>query len=174
MIIACCFRVAALSSHAALALSPSGIAPELNRIQLSAVCRGGQSDRVIFLLARRCLPLGLPSAANGVCAVVQKSPSKRQCGERQASLKAALLKPLHLPYNSMREMGRVGILARLRLIDPLFFSLDAQVSTYAYHYASTWTRMYLQWSRNILWKIIDSVPFLSTKLLKYLELHVLN
>ena len=51
MIIACCFRVAALSGNAALALSPSGIAPELNRIQLSAICRGGQSGKVIDLLA---------------------------------------------------------------------------------------------------------------------------
>ena len=45
LIIACCFRVGALSSHAALALSPSCIAPELNRIQLSAICRGGQSGK---------------------------------------------------------------------------------------------------------------------------------
>ena len=51
VIIACCFRVAALSGNAALALSPSGIAPELNRIQLSAICRGGQSGKVIDLLA---------------------------------------------------------------------------------------------------------------------------
>ena len=57
VIIACCFRVAALSSNAALALSPSGIAPELNRIQLSAICRGGQSGKVIDLLAWRCLQL---------------------------------------------------------------------------------------------------------------------
>ena len=35
LIIACYFRVAALSGHAALALLPSSIAPELNRIQLS-------------------------------------------------------------------------------------------------------------------------------------------
>ena len=47
VIIACCFRVAALSGNAALALSPSGIAPELHRIQLSAICRGGQSGKVI-------------------------------------------------------------------------------------------------------------------------------
>ena len=47
VIIACCFRVAALSGNAALALSPSGIAPKLNRIQLSAICRGGQSGKVI-------------------------------------------------------------------------------------------------------------------------------
>ena len=51
VIIACCFRVAALSGNAALALSPSGIAPKLNRIQLSAICRGGQSGKVIDLLA---------------------------------------------------------------------------------------------------------------------------
>ena len=62
VIIACCFRVTALSGHAALALSPSSIAPELIRIQLSVVCRCGQSGGVINLLARRCLLLGLPYA----------------------------------------------------------------------------------------------------------------
>ena len=76
MIIACCFRVAAPSGNAALALSQSGIAPELNRIQLSAICRGGQSGKVIDLLAWRCLPLGHPSAASGACAVEQISSSK--------------------------------------------------------------------------------------------------
>ena len=96
--IAWCFRVAALSGNAALALSPSGIASELNRIQLSAICRGGQSGKVIDLLAWRCLPLGHPSAASGACAVVQKSPSKRQCGKRQASLKAALKLHVLLMY----------------------------------------------------------------------------
>ena len=91
VIITCCFRVAALSGNAALALSPSGIAPELNRIQLSAICRCGQSGKVIDLLAWRCLPLGHPSAASGACAVEQISSSKRQCSKRQVSLKAALL-----------------------------------------------------------------------------------
>ena len=90
VIIACCFRVAALSGNAALALSPSGIAPELNRIQLSAICRCGQSGKVIDLLAWRCLLLGRPSAASGACAVEQMSSSKRQCGKRQVSLKPAL------------------------------------------------------------------------------------
>ena len=89
-VIACCFRVTALSGHTALALSPSGMAPKLNRTQLSGICRSGQSGKVIDLLARRCLPLGHPSAASGACAVVQISSSKQQCGERQASLKAAL------------------------------------------------------------------------------------
>ena len=43
----------------------------------------------------------------------------------------------------MWPIHRVGILAHLRVMDLIFFSLDAQVSTYAYHhYASTWTRMY--------------------------------
>ena len=102
--LACCSPLcyyAAWSSHAiselqlsaampALALSRSSIAPELNRIQLSAICHGGQSGKVIDLLARRCLPLGHPSAASGACAVVQISSSKRQYSERQASLKAAL------------------------------------------------------------------------------------
>ena len=87
VIIACCFRVAALSGNAALALSPSGIAPELNRIQLSA----------IGLLAWRCLPLGHPSAASGACAVVQISSLKRQCGKWQVSLKPALYALLHSP-----------------------------------------------------------------------------
>ena len=60
VIIAWCFIVAALSGHAALALSPSGISPEFNRIQLSAICHVGQSGKVIDLLAWRCLPLGHP------------------------------------------------------------------------------------------------------------------
>ena len=78
VIIACCFRVAALSGHAVLAFSLSDIAPELNKIQLSVVCRGGQSGKVIDLLARRCLLLCHPSAASGACAVEQISSSKRQ------------------------------------------------------------------------------------------------
>ena len=69
--------------------SSSGIAPKLNRSQLYAICRCGQSGKVIDLLARRCLPFGQASAASGACAVVQISLSKRQSGERQASLKAA-------------------------------------------------------------------------------------
>ena len=88
VIVACCFRVAALGGHAALAFLPSGMAPELNRIQLSAVC-GGQSSKVIDLLARRCLSLGHPSVASGACAVEQISSSKWQCSKRQASLKPA-------------------------------------------------------------------------------------
>ena len=78
-----------LSGNAALALSPSGIASELNRIQLSAICCGGQSGKVIDLLAWRCLPLGHPSAASGACAFEQILSSKRQCGKRQVSLKPA-------------------------------------------------------------------------------------
>ena len=114
VIIACCFRVAALSGNAALALSPSGIAPELNRIQLSAICRGGQSGKVIDLLAWHCLPLGHPSAASGACAVEQISSSKRQCGKRQVSLKPALgmSLPLASKLNSFviqwRSLGGMG------------------------------------------------------------------
>ena len=62
----------------------------LNRIQLFAICRGGQSGKVIDLLAWRCLPLGHPSAASGAWAVEQISSSKRQCGKRQVSPKPAL------------------------------------------------------------------------------------
>ena len=90
VIIACCFRVAALSGNAALAFHRAAIAPELNRIQLSAICCGGQSGKVIDLLAWRCLPLGHPSAASDDCAVELISLSKRQCGKRQVSLKPAL------------------------------------------------------------------------------------
>ena len=93
VIIACCFRVNSSQRPRRFGFSPSGIAPELNWSQLYAICRGGQSGKVIDWLARRCLPLGHPSAASGACAVVQISPSKRQCGKRQASLKAALLYP---------------------------------------------------------------------------------
>ena len=50
VIIARCFRVAALSGNAALAFHRAAIAPKLNRIQLSAICRGGQSGKVIDLL----------------------------------------------------------------------------------------------------------------------------
>ena len=60
MIITSNFRVTALCSHAALALSPKGITPEFNRIQLSAVCHCEQSGGVINLLAWRFLPHGLP------------------------------------------------------------------------------------------------------------------
>ena len=45
-------------------------------------------------MARRCLPLGLPSAASGTRTVVQISPPKRQWGECQASLKAASIEYL--------------------------------------------------------------------------------
>ena len=83
------FRVAALSGKAALAFHRAAIAPELNRIQLSVICRGGQSGKVIDLLAWRCLPLGHPSAASDACAVELISSSKRQCGKRQVSLKPA-------------------------------------------------------------------------------------
>ena len=89
VIIACCFRVAALSGHAALAFHRAAIAPELNRIHLSVICRGGQSGKVIDLLAWRRLPLGHPSAASGACAVVLISSSKRHCGKWQVSLKPA-------------------------------------------------------------------------------------
>ena len=46
---ACNFRVAALSGHATLAFSQSSIAHRLKRIQLCAVCRFGQSGRVIWI-----------------------------------------------------------------------------------------------------------------------------
>ena len=47
LISACHFKVAALSSHAALAFSPGGIALKLNRSQLSAICCCKQSGEDI-------------------------------------------------------------------------------------------------------------------------------
>ena len=76
------------SQQSTLALSQSGIILKLNRTQLSAVCCCGQMAGLL-ILERCCLPLGHPSGASGTCAVVGISPSKRQCGELQASLKAA-------------------------------------------------------------------------------------
>ena len=55
---------------------------------LPVVCHFRQSGEVINLVAWHCLALGLPSAATGACAVVQILPSKGQCREWQASLKA--------------------------------------------------------------------------------------
>ena len=79
--------------------SQSGNAPKLNWSQLYAICRCGQSGKVIDLLARQCLPLGHPWATSGVCAIVKILPSKRQSGEWQACLKAALGFQLKGKYN---------------------------------------------------------------------------
>ena len=96
-IIACCFMVYSSQRPRCFGLSPSGIAPELNWSQLYVICRGGKSGKVIDLLARRCLPFGHPSAASGACTNEQiSSSSKRQCGERQASLKAALVHNMNM------------------------------------------------------------------------------
>ena len=55
VIIACCFRVAALSGNAALGFHPAAIAPKLNRSQLSAICRGGKAARLsIYWLDAAC------------------------------------------------------------------------------------------------------------------------
>ena len=90
LITACCFRGAALSSHAALiGFSTEGHCSQVESSQLSAVSRCGQSGEVINWLAWQCSLLGLSSAASGACTVVQNSPSKWQCGKQQATLKAA-------------------------------------------------------------------------------------
>ena len=54
VIITCCFRVAALSCHAPLALSPSGIAPELNRICLRSVVVGKAGRLSIYWQDAAC------------------------------------------------------------------------------------------------------------------------
>ena len=69
VIIACRFRVTVLSSHTALALSPSGIAPKVNRILLSAVCHFGQSRDVIdnWQDAAHCSVFLLQQVALSLC-----------------------------------------------------------------------------------------------------------
>ena len=126
-VIACRFRVAALSGNATLAFHRVAIAPKLNRIQLSAICRGGQSGKVIDLLAWRCLPLGHPSAASDACAVELISSSKRQCGKRQVSLKPAygnfVFGGLHLhnfrPFFSLTFYKDIGFFRGWRILQPL-------------------------------------------------------
>ena len=85
MISACSFKVVALSSNAALAFSPSSIAPKLNYRKLPQFAALGKVAN---------LSIGLPSAvtsgmllASGTCAVVKISHYQR--GKQQANLKAA-------------------------------------------------------------------------------------
>ena len=59
MIPACRFRVTSLSCQAALALSLSGFAPDLNRIELFVVCHCEQSSIVIKKNAACCLVIHL-------------------------------------------------------------------------------------------------------------------
>ena len=73
--------------HRAASL-PSWI--EFNCLRSAAVGKAARLSINWLDAAWRCLPLGHPSAASGACAVVQISSSKRQCGKRQVSLKAAL------------------------------------------------------------------------------------
>ena len=73
--------------HGAASL-PSWI--EFNCLRSAAVGKAARLSINWLDAAWRCLPLGHPSAASGACAVVQISSSKRQCGKRQVSLKAAL------------------------------------------------------------------------------------
>ena len=63
---------------------------EFNCLRSAAVGKAARLS-INWLINWRCLPLGHPSAASGACAVVQISSSKRQCGKRQVSLKAALV-----------------------------------------------------------------------------------
>ena len=88
VIIACCFRVAALSGNAALALSPSGIAPELNRIQLSAICCGGQMARLSIYWHEAACRLVIPLRQ---VVLAQLNKYHHQSGKQQVSLKPALV-----------------------------------------------------------------------------------
>ena len=110
---ACRFMVYSSQGPRCFSSSPSGIAPELNRSQLYAISRGGQSGKVIDLLARRCLPLGHPSAASGACAIEQIS-LKRQYGERQASLKAALHQMWKHESSWTNDLAKVTMLMHIQ------------------------------------------------------------
>ena len=72
-----------LQSSCCFGLSPSGIAPKLNRVQLYAVYGSGQRGGVIDLLPRRCLLLGHLSAAKVVLAQLYKY--HHQSGKADAS-----------------------------------------------------------------------------------------
>ena len=98
LITACRFRVAALRGHAAVAFSPRGITPKLNRSQLFAfaVCRCGQSGEVIDWLGWCCSPLGLSPAASGACPVVQKITIK---AAMRRALSGKLMWKQHYTWN---------------------------------------------------------------------------
>ena len=88
MIMACHFMVIALSGNITLKMTmlPNWIEINCLPVYLGKVARSlidWQGD--IYLL----LWFGLPSVASGAWAVIQISPSRQQCTEQQASLKAA-------------------------------------------------------------------------------------
>ena len=95
--------------HRAASL-PSWI--EFNCLRSAAVGKAARLSINWLDAAWRCLPLGHPSAASGACAVVQISSSKRQCGKRQVSLKAAL--PLEAPISGLVAILISGLSAPCR------------------------------------------------------------
>ena len=88
--------------HRAASL-PSWI--EFNCLRSAAVGKAARLSINWLDAAWRCLPLGHPSAASGACAVVQISSSKRQCGKRQVSLKAALRHCVELLWLTSSGVG---------------------------------------------------------------------
>ena len=108
----------ALSGHAALAYYRAASHPswiEANCMRSAAVGKAARLS-IYDKLPRHCLPLGHSSAASGECAVVQISSSKRQCGERHASLKAALLRA-SLWKRDVRLCGTRKFLTKARILN---------------------------------------------------------
>ena len=60
--------------------------------------------------------------------------------------------------NDVMIFARIGIFVGLRVIDTLFFSLYAHISTWAYFYVSKWKHKYVLIEWNIQCKIIDNIP----------------
>ena len=60
----------------------SGVAQELNLIQLSAICCWGQKDKVIDLDVRCFVPLGLQSCTN----IAIKAAKQRAAGYSESSI----------------------------------------------------------------------------------------
>ena len=93
------YTVAASSGTAALGSSLSDTTPELNWIQLCAICLCGQSSRVIDLLGRRCLP-----AMWHLCSCKISSP------KRQAIMKAPLVSKYWLGNDFLYSIINSGLI----------------------------------------------------------------
>ena len=85
-------KLLAATTLCALAFSPAASF----RSHLSAVCRFGPGGEVYRFIGMTVLTDWSSLCGGCACAVVKKSPSKLQCGEWQASLKAALVPQMQI------------------------------------------------------------------------------
>ena len=153
-----------------MAFSPSGIALKLNKSHLLAIWRSGQSGKVIDWLAWRCFPPGLPSVASDACAVVQISPSKRQCGEQQANLKAALV--IHDLLSNYYIAGSDSLVRHdlhlHLLLLPFFYPLLCDEWWVYHHFFLLFSPPFLFFLSNL--SLLDWLPFLHQRQ-RHLLLH---